>query len=83
MRTDSAASCSSYSHIVVARLKQGVDDFNKANPSEQITLQEYFDSYDWYYPTIQPDDFEESMLNDYEIANRDLIVEYETEQGYR
>lgn len=24
-----------------------------------------------------------SMLNAYEIANRDLIVEYETEQGYR
>lgn len=47
------------------------------------SLQEYFENFDWYYPTIQPDDFEESMLNDYEIANRDLIVEYETEQGYR
>lgn len=46
-------------------------------------LQEYFESFDWYYPSIQPDDFEETMLNEYEIANRDLIVEYETEQGYR
>ena len=46
-------------------------------------IREYFESFDWYYPTIQPDDFEESMLNDYEIANRDLIVEYESEQGYR
>ena len=46
-------------------------------------LQAYFESFDWYYPTIHPDDFEESMLNEYEIANRDLIVEYETEQGYR
>lgn len=47
------------------------------------SLQEYFEKFDWYYPIIQPDDFEESMLNDYEIANRELIVEYETEQGYK
>lgn len=46
-------------------------------------LQEYFESFDWYYPSIQPDDFEESMLNEYEISNLDLIVEYETEQGFR
>ncbi len=50
---------------------------------KDAALQEYFESFDWYYPTIQPDDFEESMLNEYEIANRDLIVEYELEQGYR
>ena len=47
------------------------------------TLQAYFESFAWYYPTIHPDDFEESMLNEYELENRDLIVEYETEQGYR
>ena len=46
-------------------------------------LQSYFNSFDWYHPTIEPDDFQESMLNQYEIANRDLIVTYETEQGYR
>lgn len=46
-------------------------------------LQNYFNSFDWYQPTIEPDDFQESMLNQYEIANRDLIVAYETEQGYR
>lgn len=50
---------------------------------EDESLQKYFENFDWYYPTIQPDDFNESMLNDYEIFNRDLIVEYETEQGYR
>lgn len=50
---------------------------------EDESLQKYFENFDWYYPTIQPDDFDESMLNDYEIFNRDLIVEYETEQGYR
>lgn len=46
-------------------------------------LQRHFEAFAWYYPTIQPDDFQESMLNEYEIANRDLIVEYEIEQGYR
>ena len=40
-------------------------------------LQAYFEQYDWYVPTIEPDAFEESMLNDYEIANRNLVVEYE------
>ena len=50
---------------------------------EDESLQKYFENFDWYYHTIQPDDFDESMLNDYEIFNRDLIVEYETEQGYR
>lgn len=46
-------------------------------------LQRYFESFDWYHPSIQPDDFQESMLNAYETANRDLIVEYEENQGYR
>lgn len=46
-------------------------------------LQNYFNSFDWYHPSISPDDFDESMLNDYEVANRDLIVAYESEKGYR
>lgn len=46
-------------------------------------LQEYFDSKEWYVPSIAPGDFQESLLNSYEIANRDLIVEYEKECGYR
>ncbi|MGN0350744.1 MAG: YARHG domain-containing protein, partial [Roseburia sp.] len=46
-------------------------------------LQSYFNSCDWYIPTIEAGDFQESMLNDYEVANRDLIVEYEQEQSYR
>lgn len=50
---------------------------------KDVEIREYFESFDWYNPTIPPDDFEELMLNDYEIANRDLIVEYESEQGYR
>lgn len=46
-------------------------------------LQAYFNLFDWYMPLIEPDDFQESSLNEYEIANRDLIVQYEEEQGYR
>lgn len=46
-------------------------------------LQKYFDSCDWYDGTIAPADFDDSVLNEYETANRDLIVMYEEEQGYR
>lgn len=47
------------------------------------TLTNYFLQFDWYTPTIDPDDFSDDLLNVYQIANRDLIVEYEKEQGYR
>lgn len=40
-------------------------------------LQSYFDSCSWYIGTISPNDFQEAILNKYEIANRDLIVAYE------
>ena len=46
-------------------------------------LQAYFNACDWYEGTIGPDDFKESDLNDIEIANKDLIVAYEEEMGYR
>lgn len=46
-------------------------------------LQAYFDSKSWYSGTIAPEAFTESMLNEYEIANRDLIVSYEAAKGYR
>ena len=46
-------------------------------------LQKHFDSCDWYEGTISPSKFSESVLSDIEIANRDLIVEYEEENGYR
>ncbi len=42
-------------------------------------LQEYFESCSWYVPMIPPEAFDESLLNEYEVANRDLIVEYERE----
>ena len=40
-------------------------------------LQEHFNSMDWYFPTTEPGDFDESILNDYEIKNLDLIAKYE------
>ena len=46
-------------------------------------LRAYFESKEWYSGMIDPSDFKEDMLNDYEIYNRDLIVEYEKKQGYR
>lgn len=46
-------------------------------------LQNYFNSKIWYTPRIEPDNFSESVLNTYERANRDLIVAYENERGYR
>ena len=46
-------------------------------------LQEYFYSLDWYEGTVDADEFDDSVLNEYETANRDLIVLYEKEQGYR
>lgn len=46
-------------------------------------LQSYFDSKDWYSGTVEPEDFTESMLNEYEKANAELILEYEKDKGYR
>lgn len=46
-------------------------------------LQNYFDSKEWYSGTMAPEDFSESMLNEYEKANAELILEYEKDRGYR
>ncbi len=48
-----------------------------------IGLQTYFNSCSWYQGSIAPEDFNETVFNEYEIANRDLIVQYEIEMGYR
>ena len=44
-------------------------------------LQAYFNSCDWYVGTISADDFSDSVFNEYERANKDLIVSYEHELG--
>lgn len=46
-------------------------------------IQAYFNEKDWYEGTVQPDDFTLDMLNDYEIANGQLILEYEKEMGFK
>lgn len=46
-------------------------------------LQNYFNSCSWYQGSVSAEDFDESMLSEIEMANRDLIVEYEEEMGYR
>ena len=45
-------------------------------------LQEYFSSKSWYQGTIEPDDFNERDLNEIEIKNKDLIIEFEKENGF-
>lgn len=44
-------------------------------------LQAHFDACSWYDGYIEPGDFQESVLNDYEVANRDLIKECEEGGG--
>lgn len=46
-------------------------------------LNEYFNDKDWYTPLYTADEFDESVLNKYEKYNRDLIVQYESDMGYR
>lgn len=46
-------------------------------------LQAYFEQFDWYEGFYTAEEFDESVLNEIEISNRDLIIEYETEMGYR
>lgn len=44
-------------------------------------LQAYFNSCDWYVGSVSADDFSDSVFNEYERANKDLIVSYEHELG--
>ena len=46
-------------------------------------LQRFFESRNWYRGTVAAEDFNDSVLNEYEIANRDFIVQYESNMGYR
>lgn len=46
-------------------------------------LQGYFDSCSWYSGTIEPEDFDDSYITDIERKNLDLLVQYETDMGWR
>lgn len=51
--------------------------------SEYLTAY-YGECTTWYNPSIAPDDFNDAtMLNAYQKQNRDLVIAYEQEQGYR
>lgn len=45
-------------------------------------VQAYFEAFEWYEGTIEPDDFDEDMLSEIEKANRDLIVAYEEKNNF-
>ncbi len=47
------------------------------------SLQDHFNQCSWYEGTIEPGNFDSSILSDIEEANLDLIVEYEKDMGYR
>ena len=49
---------------------------------DDAALQSYFQACSWYHGTITASNFKESMLNDVEIKNRDLILSYEKDMGY-
>lgn len=38
-------------------------------------IQEYFNQKAWYVPSVEPDDFDESVFNEYERANIELLSE--------
>ena len=44
-------------------------------------IREYFEGKDWYRGTVE--DVADSELNQYEIANRDMILKYEKSKGWR
>ncbi|MBQ1349450.1 MAG: YARHG domain-containing protein [Ruminococcus sp.] len=46
-------------------------------------LQAYFNSKSWYKGTIEPSQFDESSLNQYEKANVQIILSVMREKGYR
>ena len=47
------------------------------------TINAYFRSKSWYNPTIAAKDFDDSILNQYEIYNVKLITNYQSEMGWR
>lgn len=46
------------------------------------SLQAYYEQFDWYVPSISPNNFSNSMMNAYQIANLNLVLEYESKMGY-
>ena len=47
------------------------------------SIKNYFESKSWYEPQNEPDDFPDSIFNEYEKENIKTIVAYETEKGWK
>lgn len=47
------------------------------------SIQSYFDSKSWYKPQIEPDDFSEEVFNDFETRNKEILVAWEIDHGWR
>ena len=50
---------------------------------KDASLQTYFSQFNWYHPTISPDSFSNSILNNFQSHNLNLIIAYEESRGYR
>ena len=50
---------------------------------EDQELQKYFEGKNWYQGTVKGAEFNASVFNEYELANKDLIVTYAEKKGYR
>ncbi len=46
-------------------------------------IRDFFCNWKWYVGYIQPDAFQETSLNAYEKANKELVMAYEKEMGYK
>lgn len=49
--------------------------------SQELT--DYFNNFDWYKPTVKPDSFKESMLNQIQRHNLEVVSGYERKCGYQ
>ena len=47
------------------------------------TLVQYFEQFEWYSPTINPEHFTNNMLNKYQQHNLEVIIAFEESRGYR
>ena len=50
---------------------------------EDQELQAYFEGKGWYQGTVKGAEFNASVFNEYEVANKDLLVTYAEKKGYR
>ena len=50
---------------------------------ENAEIQKHFDECSWYTPRYEVGEFDESVLNNFDITNRDFIIQYEEIHGFR